>query len=163
MGDALDEFLAGTKAEKVVDAGDFAPFKGFYACKIEELIVKPPTEYVQGFHYNLQLRVVETLDGDAADNRTLRRNYLKEPGKAGKGEDKKIGNLMDDLFTWGIELPQTNVDAFEAAFPTVKDSIVHVRAYHFSPKDSTEKFQLWVAKAKGDMAKIDKKAGDSPF
>ena len=80
----LSEFLANTKPEKVVDEQGFEPFKGFYACKIEALTVKAATQYVESEHYNLALRVVETLDGDSADNRTLRRNYLKEEGKKTK-------------------------------------------------------------------------------
>ena len=160
----LAEFLKATKPEKVVDEGDFAPFKGYYQAKIEGLVLNQPTKFVDAEHYNLILRVVQTLDGESAENRTLRRNYLKAEGYKTKEEtDRKIGDFRNDLFTWGIELPDDSVDAFENAFEGLKDKLVYVRAYHFVGKEGN-KIQLWVAKTESDLPKASEKKGvETPF
>ena len=158
----LSEFLQQDKPSKVADQDEFQPIKGFYTAKIEGLSVNEPNQYVESEHYKLVLKVTDTLDGDPAEGRTLRRNYLKAEGRSSKdSKEKKAGNLTDDLFTWSLELPTSSVEAFEQGFEMLKDKVVHVRAYHFAGLDGN-KVQMWVAKSEADVLKSSKTVS-SPF
>lgn len=156
----LDDFLKGMKPESV-DAG-FDVLKGIYKTTVKALTVNEANQYVDVEHYKLELEIVEVLDGNGNTGRTLRRNYAKAE-VASEKVSKTVKDLVNDLFTAGIEVDTDGVEALEAAFEGTIGKVIYVKAYGWTPPGREEEIQMWNVKAEKNLKKVLAKATATPF
>lgn len=156
---SIKDMIAGYEGKTNAD-DSFDPLKGKYECTVESLEVGTNQEGVED-RYKMTLKVTKTISGDKGDNRLFFKTYWKE-------DEKKVKQLIDDLFTMGVQL-DTNVETdadFEAQFTRANGVTAYVNAYHFKPEkkmDGTlipedERKPLQIAKI---YKPSDKKAGST--
>ena len=156
----LNEYLAGLKPESV-DTG-FDNLKGVYKMKVKAITVNEANQYIDVPHYKIDLEVLEVLDGNGSPGRTLRRNYAKAEMPSEKAS-KTVKNLVNDLFTAGLSVDSSSVEALEASFESLRESIVYVKAYGWKPQPDSDEIQMWNVKAEKNVKKLIEKASATPF
>lgn len=122
----FDDVLKAHKPVENEDKDGFPVIKGIYKCAISKLKRGITKDEAKRPRYEMELKVVETLEGDAADGRKFFFNYPID-------DDAATERFLNDLFTGGITLPNGSVDEFEGAFPLVLDYLVTVRAWGWTP------------------------------
>jgi hypothetical protein len=161
----FDDILKGYTPQENDDDKGFDILKGKYKTKLNFLKKDYPKDDVNQLKpkYRMELEVVEDIEGDKGMKRKFWKSYDLH-------DDEKMKKLLNDLHTAGLDLPKGSKEDFESAFPIIKDALVFVRAYGFtpatrkdgSPNDSEPKERIQVsviynpAKVKAKPAAADK-------
>lgn len=136
--------------------GEFKPLKGTYACSIMTLRPEKDEKNGNAKFYQLELKPVEVLEGDEFGEKfTFRKRVYVDGEKA----TKNLQDLLDDLFTAGIELDTASDEAMEASFEKAIGHTAYVRAWGWTPdKDikgnvvpeaDRKSRQMWVVQKAG--------------
>lgn len=126
---------AGFKPEANTD-GEFKPLKGTYKASVVALRPEKDTKNKDAKFYLLELKPQEALEGDAfGDKMTFRKRYYMDGDKAADN----LKDMLNALFTAGIELDTASDEALEASFEKAINKTVYLRAWGWKPdgKDST--------------------------
>lgn len=126
MGEWAD--LIDFKPEPLQDV-EFEPVKGAYVCNFD--ITRQKGTSLSGNEYDfysMNLRVVETKEGNRADGRFLNRTYSMINSEFRTAEESKK-RLLTDLFTAGIEYDLSSDEMFEVSLQKAKDKLINVRAF----------------------------------
>lgn len=121
----VGDFLRGFKPQ-INDDGDL-PVKGAAMTKVNHL---RPAKNKEGVYdrYELELETTEVLDGNVRLGKRFWRRYYKD-------NEESIKDLVNDMFTSGIDLDTSNgEEAFEASFINAIDKPVCVRAWGWTPE-----------------------------
>lgn len=122
----LDEFLKGLKPEEN-DA--FEALKGVYACVCNG-ITKGENKFTQAPQFSAEFEVADVLDGNGQVGRKLWRRYNLD--------EKGIKDLVDDLFTAGVEFSKDSVEALEASLDMAKGKTFYLRAWGWTPEKTKD-------------------------
>jgi hypothetical protein len=126
----VDSLKAGGWKPTANEDGEFKPLKGTYACAI--ITLRPEVDEKNGNakYYQLELKPAEVLEGDEFGEKfTFRKRVYYDGEKAAKN----VGDLLDDLFTAGVELDTTSDEAMEASFEKAIGQTAYVRAWGWKP------------------------------
>lgn len=129
----FEEVLKGHKPTENEDGDGFTVIKGTYKCRLVKLAKGQTKNEPRRPRYEMEFKIIETVDGDPADGRKFFFSYLSE-------DDEALKKFLNDLFTAGITLPNDSIDDFEGAFPLVLDHVATIRAWGWTPetkKDGT--------------------------
>lgn len=144
-----DLFGADFSPEAIEDNSvDFdKPIKGGYKARIVGLKrFQGESEKCEGGvydMYSLNLQIVETIEGDPADNRYIGKTYSNTVGKYQEDANEGRKKLMNDLFTGNVqydvvrEADTTADGVIEQIAPQIVDQVVTVRCYPGKDKKKT--------------------------
>jgi hypothetical protein len=165
----IDALKAGGWKPTPNEDGDFRPLKGTYLCNIVTLRPEQDEKNGNAKFYQFELKPQEVLEGDEfGEKMTFRRRVYVDGPKA----EKNLGNLLDDLFTAGIELDTASDEAMEASFERAIGQTAYVRAWGWTPDKDVQgnaipeadrkSFQQWVIQ-KSNVAEKKRQAGSHAF
>ena len=130
--------------------GEFKPLAGTYACEI--MVLRPEVDKKNGDakYYQLEVKPKELIAGDEFGEKfTFRKRFYVDGEKAAEN----LKEMLNLLFTAGIELDTTSDEVMEADFGSAIDKPIYVRSWGWTPtpKDGQEPraLQMWVAQKAG--------------
>lgn len=122
---SFEDVLKAYQPVENEDEGGFEVLKGTYKCTVTKLGLGETRD--KRARYELELTVNEVKEGNGSPGRKLWRNYMKD-------DDKKVENLLNDLFTADIAIPKTSVAEFESSLMLAIDAEVTVKAWGWAPE-----------------------------
>ena len=115
------------------------PIKGGYKARIEGLTryTGESAKCEGGVYdmYSLRLQVVETIEGESAENRYITKTYSNTVGKYQEDAEEGRRRLLNDLFTGNVQYDVIREDdataenVIEQIAPQIIDQVVSVRCY----------------------------------
>ena len=140
----MDDILAALKAEgfeaEVIEdrSDEFQNFSGAYECTVENFEHKIGESKRTGKpfdFYALKAKVVKTVEGEKAENRTLDITW--------QNHKEGLGKMLSAVKTGGLKLDITTTDSMDTSLVVNIDKPVLVRAWEFKGKEGN---QVWVKK-----------------
>jgi len=108
---------------------EFTAITGKYVCRIDAISRLQGQSKTTGDDYDfraMSLQVVETIEGDKANNRFLKCNYSSDA--------KGVKKLLNDMFTAGIKVDVATDAELDEFLMTLKDKTLNVRCWVWSPE-----------------------------
>ena len=165
MNAEMNELLEQLKTfnPQPIEDSDFEPVKGAYKAKVSGISRKTGEKDGRAYDfYSFNTQVLETLEGDRADNRYLSKTYnmITSEFTTPDGEMKR---LITDLFTCGISYDLSSPEAFDVSLSAAVDKEVYIRAWVRTSKDDKDKHYQSFKFVKELKLRGEKSTGKSPF
>lgn len=130
---------SGFKLEANTD-GEFKPLKGTYKNIVHSLRPEIDQKNGNAKYYFLELKPSEVIEGDAFGERfTFKKRYYVDGDKAAEN----LKEMLNALFTAGIELDMSSDAAMEADFANVIGKPVYTRAWGWLPEGAEQPRQMF--------------------
>jgi len=149
---------SGFKPEASTD-GEYKPLKGTYKAQIVALRPEIDRKNNNAKYYQFNLKPIEVIEGDGFGERTeFRKRYYVDGDKAAEN----LKELLNALFTAGIELDTSSDEAMEADFGKAINQVAFIRTWGWTPEGKENAVQMFTF-VKEKVAEKRRKTESLPF
>lgn len=158
MGNITDSLRQNNWKPEASSDGEFKPLVGTYLTAITALRPDVDKKNNNAKFYELEVKPKEKIDGDEFSERfSFKKRFYVDGDKAAE----KLKDMLNILFTAGVELDLTSDASMEADFNKAIGKSLHVRSWGWT-NDAGKQIQMWVAQKAG-IAEKKRNAGSHAF